>query len=31
MDAGISWRKLGALVEGARLASDRLWKRTRAA
>jgi 5-methyltetrahydropteroyltriglutamate--homocysteine methyltransferase len=31
MDAGISWRKLGALVEGARIASDRLWKRTRAA
>jgi 5-methyltetrahydropteroyltriglutamate--homocysteine methyltransferase len=31
MDAGISWRKLAALVEGARLASDRLWKRTRAA
>jgi 5-methyltetrahydropteroyltriglutamate--homocysteine methyltransferase len=31
MDAGISWRKLGALVEGARLASERLWKRTRAA
>ncbi len=31
MDAGISWRKLAALVEGARLASDRLWKRTQAA
>ncbi|MEJ1966942.1 MAG: cobalamin-independent methionine synthase II family protein [Gammaproteobacteria bacterium] len=31
MDAGISWRKLAALVEGARLASDRLWKRSRAA
>jgi 5-methyltetrahydropteroyltriglutamate--homocysteine methyltransferase len=31
MDAGISWRKLAALVEGARLASERLWKRTRAA
>jgi 5-methyltetrahydropteroyltriglutamate--homocysteine methyltransferase len=31
MDAGISWRKLAALVEGARVASDRLWKRTRAA
>ena len=31
MDAGISWRKLAALVEGARIASDRLWKRTRAA
>jgi 5-methyltetrahydropteroyltriglutamate--homocysteine methyltransferase len=31
MDAGISWRKLAALVEGARMASDRLWKRTRAA
>ena len=26
MDAGISWRKLAALVEGARIASDRLWK-----
>ena len=31
MDAGISWRKLAALVEGARIASERLWKRTRAA
>jgi 5-methyltetrahydropteroyltriglutamate--homocysteine methyltransferase len=31
MDAGISWRKLAALVEGARLASERLWKHTRAA
>jgi 5-methyltetrahydropteroyltriglutamate--homocysteine methyltransferase len=31
MDAGISWRKLAALVEGAKLASERLWKRTRAA
>ena len=31
MDAGISWRKLAALVEGAKLASDRLWKRERAA
>jgi 5-methyltetrahydropteroyltriglutamate--homocysteine methyltransferase len=31
MDAGISWRKLAALVEGAKLASDRLWKRGRAA
>jgi 5-methyltetrahydropteroyltriglutamate--homocysteine methyltransferase len=31
MDAGISWRKLAALVEGARLASERLWKQTRAA
>jgi len=27
MDAGISWLKLGALVEGAQLASARLWKR----
>jgi 5-methyltetrahydropteroyltriglutamate--homocysteine methyltransferase len=27
MDAGISWRKLGALAEGAKLASQRLWKR----
>jgi len=26
MDAGISWLKLGALVEGARLASARLWR-----
>jgi 5-methyltetrahydropteroyltriglutamate--homocysteine methyltransferase len=26
MDAGISWRKLAALVEGAKLASARLWK-----
>jgi 5-methyltetrahydropteroyltriglutamate--homocysteine methyltransferase len=26
MDAGISWRKLSALVEGAKLASSRLWK-----
>ena len=25
MDAGISFRKLGALVEGARLASGKLW------
>jgi 5-methyltetrahydropteroyltriglutamate--homocysteine methyltransferase len=25
MDAGISWLKLGALVEGARMASARLW------
>jgi 5-methyltetrahydropteroyltriglutamate--homocysteine methyltransferase len=25
MDAGISFKKLTALVEGARLASDRLW------
>ena len=31
MDAGISWRKLAQLVEGARIASERLWKRTRAA
>jgi 5-methyltetrahydropteroyltriglutamate--homocysteine methyltransferase len=31
MDAGISWRKLSALVEGAKLATRRLWKRTRAA
>jgi 5-methyltetrahydropteroyltriglutamate--homocysteine methyltransferase len=31
MDAGISWRKLAALVEGARVASERLWKRNRAA
>jgi 5-methyltetrahydropteroyltriglutamate--homocysteine methyltransferase len=31
MDAGISWRKLAALVEGARLASERLWQHTRAA
>jgi 5-methyltetrahydropteroyltriglutamate--homocysteine methyltransferase len=31
MDAEISWRKLAALVEGARIASERLWKRTRAA
>lgn len=31
MDAGISWSKLAALAEGARLASDRLWKRSRAA
>src|SRR5689334_3401480 len=31
MDAGISWRKLAALVEGARIASERLWTRTRAA
>jgi 5-methyltetrahydropteroyltriglutamate--homocysteine methyltransferase len=31
MDAGISWRKLAALVEGAKLASDRLWGRSRAA
>ncbi|MEJ0035441.1 MAG: cobalamin-independent methionine synthase II family protein [Gammaproteobacteria bacterium] len=31
MDAGISWRKLSALVEGARMASERLWKHTRAA
>ncbi len=31
MDAGISWRKLAALVEGARIATERLWKRTRAA
>ncbi len=31
MDAGISWRKLAALVEGARLATERLWKQTRAA
>jgi 5-methyltetrahydropteroyltriglutamate--homocysteine methyltransferase len=27
MDAGISWRKLAALVEGAQRASERLWKR----
>ena len=26
MDAGISWLKLAALAEGARLASQRLWK-----
>jgi 5-methyltetrahydropteroyltriglutamate--homocysteine methyltransferase len=26
MDAGISWLKLAALVEGARLASARLWR-----
>jgi len=26
MDAEISWLKLGALVEGARLASQRLWR-----
>jgi 5-methyltetrahydropteroyltriglutamate--homocysteine methyltransferase len=26
MDPEISWRKLGALVEGARLASRRLWR-----
>jgi 5-methyltetrahydropteroyltriglutamate--homocysteine methyltransferase len=26
MDAGISWLKLAALVEGARLASQRLWR-----
>jgi 5-methyltetrahydropteroyltriglutamate--homocysteine methyltransferase len=25
MDAEISWRKLACLVEGARLASRRLW------
>ena len=25
MDAEISWRKLQSLVEGARLASKRLW------
>jgi 5-methyltetrahydropteroyltriglutamate--homocysteine methyltransferase len=31
MDAGISWRKLAALVEGAKLASARLWKRSAAA
>ena len=31
MDAGISWRKLAALAEGARIASERLWKRSRAA
>jgi 5-methyltetrahydropteroyltriglutamate--homocysteine methyltransferase len=31
MDAGISWRKLAALVEGAKIATDRLWKRSRAA
>jgi 5-methyltetrahydropteroyltriglutamate--homocysteine methyltransferase len=31
MDAGISWRKLAALVEGAQRASERLWKRSRAA
>jgi 5-methyltetrahydropteroyltriglutamate--homocysteine methyltransferase len=31
MDAGISWRKLAALVEGAKIASERLWKRSRAA
>jgi 5-methyltetrahydropteroyltriglutamate--homocysteine methyltransferase len=30
MDAGISWRKLAALVEGAKLASARLWKRAHA-
>ncbi len=27
MDAGISWLKLAALAEGARLASERLWQR----
>ena len=27
MDAGISWKKLGALVDGAALASRRLWGR----
>ena len=27
MDPGISWLKLGALVQGARLASSRLWRR----
>jgi 5-methyltetrahydropteroyltriglutamate--homocysteine methyltransferase len=27
MDAGISWRKLAALAEGAQRASERLWKR----
>ena len=27
MDAEISWRKLAALVEGTRRASDRLWGR----
>lgn len=26
MDPGISWRKLESLVEGARLASERLWR-----
>jgi 5-methyltetrahydropteroyltriglutamate--homocysteine methyltransferase len=31
MDAGISWQKLAALAEGAQLASDRLWNRSRAA
>lgn len=25
MDAGISWRKLASLVDGAKLASERLW------
>jgi len=29
MDAGISWRKLASLVEGAKLASERLWTAAR--
>ncbi len=31
MDAEISWRKLGALVEGAARATERLWGKRRAA
>jgi 5-methyltetrahydropteroyltriglutamate--homocysteine methyltransferase len=26
IDPNVAWAKLGALAEGARLASDRLWR-----